>query len=119
MSPSVICSAMSSASATASGPRAIRSLERLAGHVGHRDEHAAVGLADVEHGGHVRVIERRGGARLVDEPLARRRVAGQLGRQELERDDPVEPRVAGAVDEPHTAAADAVEDLVVGNLRAR
>jgi hypothetical protein len=57
-------------------------------------------------------------AGLVDEALARRLVTGQLARQELERDDPVEAGVAGTVDGAHSAAADAVQDLVVGDRRA-
>ncbi len=90
----------------------------LAGDVAHGDEQHAAGLAGVEDGDDVRVIHRRGGAGLPDEPLPERLVPGELGGQHLECHPAVEPGVARPVDHGHPAAADLLRQLVVGDLRA-
>ena len=43
-------------------------------------------------------------------------VGGELGDQDLERPDPVEREVAGAVDDAHAAAPDLGLDLVAGEM---
>ncbi len=90
----------------------------LPGDVTHRDEQAPVRLARVEDGNDVRMIDGRGGPHLPAEPLAERRVPGELGRQDLQRHRPAQPRVERTVDDRHPAAADLLLDLVAGDLRA-
>ena len=46
------------------------------------------------------------GARLLEEAGLGLRVAGQLGRQELQRHRALEAEVLGLVDHPHAAAAE-------------
>ena len=60
----------------------------------HREEREAVGLAGGVDRDHVRVLDRRRGARLAQEPLADRVVLDQLGRDHLQRDDAVEIELA-------------------------
>src|SRR5439155_6601335 len=63
-------------------------------------------LAHVVHGADVRMVERRRGARFVNQALAverrRRRVRGLA--HEFDRDRPVQPLVARAINFPHTPA---------------
>src|SRR5947208_253471 len=57
-------------------------------------------------------MAQRGGAlRLAHEALAELLVLGQLRRQHLQRDRPPEARLARAVDDAHSAAADQALDL--------
>ena len=59
----------------------------------------------------VRVVERRDGAGLslkAREPI---RIAGQIGRQDLERDIAAEPRIAGAIHLAHPAGAQQRDDF--------
>ena len=81
----------------------------------HDDEVLAVVLADVVDRADVRVVERRGDARLPPESLERVGARGELGRQELQRDLAAEADVFGAVDDAHAAAAEAIEDPVVAD----
>ena len=78
----------------------------------------ALVLADVVDGADVGVVERGGGARLAAEARQRGGVAGHLFGQELERDLAAEPGVDGAVDDAHAAAAELVEDSIVGDRAA-
>ncbi len=70
-------------------------------------------LADVVDRADVRMIQRRGRARLALEALDGDRVCQQPRREELDGDLPAEPRVFGAVDDTHAAFADLVNDPVV------
>jgi hypothetical protein len=78
---------------------------------------AASALADVVHRDDVWVIEARRGLRLLLEAALRLRV-GQLDRQELDRDRAVQPRVGGAIDDAHAAAAEHFVDAVIADSRA-
>jgi hypothetical protein len=60
----------------------------------------------------VRMREARHRARLPLEPFAQIGAVGCPGGQHFDRDIPVEPRVARAVDLPHAARAERREDLV-------
>jgi len=51
----------------------------------------------------VRVIHRRGGARLLFEPADLRRIGAQLGPEKLERDETIQPGVARLVNRTHPA----------------
>ena len=88
-------------------------------HVTHRDEQDTGGLTGLEDRDDVRVVDGRGRSRLTDEPLPERIVAGQLGRQDLQRHPPFQPGVVGAEDNSHPAAANLLLEPVAGYPRAR
>ena len=72
----------------------------------HRDEQRPAGLAGLVHRDDVRVIHRRCGPRLGDEPAPERLVLGQPGREDLQRYRPVQPLIAGPEHDRHAAPAD-------------
>ena len=72
--------------------------ERLPIQAWHDQKMRAVGFADVVDAADVRMLERRDGARLALEARAEVRVAGDFGREDLDRDAAIEPCVAGFVD---------------------
>ena len=63
----------------------------------------------------VDVADRRRGAGLAEEPSPRPIAVGQARADELDRDHTVELRVEALEHDPHPAAAEDAEDLVVGN----
>jgi hypothetical protein len=65
------------------------------------------------------VVERGGEPRLADESLPEPLVLGQLRREDLERDLPLEPVVLGEVDDAHPPATEGAHDPVTGDLGAR
>ena len=78
----------------------------------HGDEVRPLVDADVVDVRDVRVVEGRSGARLALEPLAVDLVDGQLRREHLDRDGPLQPRVPRPVDLSHPSGPDGAEDLV-------
>ena len=90
-------------------------LQRAAVEQFHDDELLALVLADVVDRADVRVVERRGDARLAAEPFERLGVGGEIGGQELQRDLAAETNVLGAVDHAHAAGAEPLEDLVMAD----
>ena len=70
-------------------------------------------LADFVDGADVGMVERGGGAGLALEALERARVAGQVCREEFQRDEAAEFRVLGFVDDTHPATAEPFDDAVV------
>ncbi len=86
--------------------------------VAHRDVELPVLLARLVERDHVRVLDLRRDLRLVLEPLAERRVGGQVGRDQLQRHLPVQPDLGGAVDDPHPAPPGDRLEPVPGDLRA-
>ena len=66
------------------------------------------------HRDDVGVREPGGGSRLEKEPLAQRGLLGEFGRQDLERDRPIEPEVAREIDTPHPPAAKLALEMVAG-----
>ncbi len=88
-------------------------------HEAHGDEQPAVVLAGPVDRDDVRVLQARGGERLAHEELAQTRVAGALGRDQLERDRASELGVVGPVDDAHAADAGERLDGVAGDDRAR
>src|SRR5689334_24999898 len=56
----------------------------------HRDVEQAFGLTGIEDGDDVRMVEPGGGLSLADEALAEAAIAGEVGGQDLQRDDPAE-----------------------------
>src|SRR5262249_44378457 len=90
-------------------------LQRLSVEQLHDHELLAIVLADVVDGADVRMIQRRGNPRFTVEPVERLRVRGELGRQKLDRDLPAEPHVFRAINDAHSAAAEALENAVVSD----
>jgi len=82
-------------------------LERLPLVVRHHEVELAVGgLVDLADGADVGVVECRRRLRLLQEPLLRRFVAGQVRREELDRHLALQARVVGRVDDPHATVAE-------------
>ena len=112
-SPSAICRA--SRAAVAGGHRPLlgdQAADGLALDVLHDQEVAAVGLAEVVDPDEVLVLELGADPRLALEPRDRPRVVHPLGRQDLQRHEAAQPRVAGQVDPAHPAVADQVQQQV-------
>jgi len=86
--------------------------ERLALEMRHHQVMSAIDAADVVDAADVRMVQSRDGARLALETGSQIGIAGDLGRQDLDRDRPIEPRVACAVDFTHPARADQRDDVV-------
>ena len=84
----------------------------------HRDEREPVGFADLVNDGDVRMLDRRGGLGLLDEAPAPIAVVRQVVGQDLERDIAVQPRVGGAIDHAHPAAADFFGNPIVAERAA-
>ena len=94
-------------------------LERLALVIPHGDEHLAIGgLVGVVNRADVGMVERRGRFGFEHEAFPSVLVAGQIGREELQGDKPIEVRVEGLVDDAHAAATQLFQDPVVGNSLA-
>jgi len=72
----------------------------------------AVGAPHVEERADVRMAERGDRAGLALEAGAAVGIGGELVRQHLDRDEPVEPRVAGGEDLAHTPAPQRAHDFV-------
>ena len=88
-------------------------LQRLAFQKLHRDESFSAFFANVVDGADVGMIESRGRLRFPPEPGQRLRVARYVFWQELERDEAVQPRILGLVDDTHPTAANFFQDSVV------
>jgi hypothetical protein len=91
-------------------------LQVAADDVAHRDEQLPVGLAGLEYGDDVRVVQRRGQPGLPDEPLPELLVVRQLRGEQLQGDLAPQPHVLGAVDHRHATAPDQGLDPVAGDL---
>ncbi len=78
----------------------------------HHEEGTVARLADLVDRDDVGVIERGGGAGLVLEAREARRIRAQRDGQRLDRDVPLEARVARAPDDAHPAGAERREQLV-------
>ncbi len=91
-------------------------LERPALQQLHDDEPPPLPLADVVDRADVRVVERRGGARLAQVAVDGFRVLGALLGNELQRDVAMEASVLGLPDDAHPALADLLDQAVVQQL---
>ncbi len=87
--------------------------ERPAVHELAGDEVRARRVADIVDRDDVRVVQRRRGPGLADEPGQAVLVAGRCGRQDLQRDPPAEADVLGEIHLTHPALAEEREDFVV------
>ena len=80
-------------------------IEALAAHVLHHDEIVALGRFDLVNRDDVRMIERGGGLRFLDEPAAAVLVGDAIGGQHLDRHLAAQPRIARAIDLAHAPGA--------------
>ena len=76
-------------------------------------------FADEVHTGHILMVELRGGLTFVFEPLDDQRVARQCRGQNLERHDPVQPRIQGPKHGPHAPRANSFDNREVAQLDSR
>lgn len=90
-------------------------LQRLAFQQLHGDEVLALELVDFVNRADIGVVQGRGGACLALEALNRSRVPGVLVGQELEGNAATQLGVFGAVHHSHTAAAQPIQNFIVGN----
>ena len=90
-------------------------IQRPARDVLHRDEADAAVRVGVVDGDDVGMIERRGGARFVDEARDAPGIRGRFGRQDLDRHRAVQVRVDRLVDDTHPAFAKFFHHLIVRN----
>ena len=90
-------------------------LERLADEVFHRDEGLMVVLADIEDRDRIGVVDAGGGARFVQQPVARSFTVG-LFAQELDRHLPAQAGIARQVQVAHASCAQALQNLVRADL---
>ena len=79
--------------------------------LGHDEQHSGV-LADIEDADDIRMRQRRDGPRLAVETRGHQRIAGDMRRQHLDRYLPVQAGIARAIDLPHPARAERVDDFV-------
>ena len=80
----------------------------------HRDEENPIGLAGLEYGDDICVVDRGRHTGLPDEPLTERLIAGKTGRKNLQCDIPPELLIVGTVDDGHTSSAEDLADPVPG-----
>ena len=106
--PSWCAAATASASGIATSKNFVSERPEL-----HGDEVNVAGLFDRVHSDDVGVIERGDGFRFPCEPRPAFFAFGELGRENLERDLPVELGVLGQKNLTHTTGADLLQDLVV------
>ena len=79
----------------------------------HGDEGVAFVLADVVNGADVGMVQRGGGLGFALETAQRLRVSGDVVGKKFQRDEAVQARVFGLVDNAHAAAAELFDDAVV------
>ena len=84
----------------------------------HHEEQRIAVFANLEDLADVGMIDRGHGHRLAAQALARARIGGRLGRQQLDRDLTIEPRVSGKIDLAHASRAESRENLVGPEPRA-
>src|SRR5262249_4623404 len=75
------------------------------------EEQTLFRLTEVDQTNRVGMIEARGGARLVVEPLDPRWIGRDVRAEDLDGDDAVDRQLLGSVDDSGSAFADALEDL--------
>ncbi len=89
-------------------------LERLAIEKFHGDEGVAILLADIVNRADVGMVQCGGGLRFTLESRQSLWIAGDILRQKFQRDESLEARVFGLVNDTHASAAELFDDAVVG-----
>ena len=95
-------------------------MERLAVEILHRDERAAVLLADLERLDHVRVIEARREPRFVHQHRAERWIVGEIAAQTLDDEELLKPDRSGQrreKDVRHPPGAEPRDEAILGEAR--
>ena len=77
----------------------------------HDEEIQPLGLAEIVDGDDVRMAQPGQRAGFAREPLGKRRIVAGFHRQNLDRHQPIEPRLPGFVDRPHAPLAQQFEDF--------
>ena len=95
-------------------PTADPLLQRLPLQQFHGDEAMAFVFADFVDRADVRMVQRRGRARLAEKTLQGLVVARNLARKKLQRDAAAQSGVFGTVDHTHSSAAQLLDDMVMG-----
>ena len=98
---------------------ALQLIERLALDEFHGNEIIAVVGGNVINRDDVRMVQRRSRPGFLHKALPAFRVAHLVGRQQLQRDRPVQVRVERLVDDAHATFAELLLNLVVGQGLAR
>src|SRR6266480_5283012 len=88
-------------------------LQRCTIQILHCDERSAVFLAYIMNGADVWMVQRRRRLRFALETGECLRVSGNLLRQELQRNEAMQPCILGFVDDTHPAVAELFEDAIV------
>ena len=96
-----------------------RATQRLAIHVFHDDVGTSFAVPDFMDRDDVRVIQARGGPRLLRKTRQALRIRGKPLRQELDGDVAMQIVIAGAEHLPHTPGADVCEELVSAEAGAK
>src|ERR1700691_4278952 len=89
-------------------------LERLAIEKFHGDESVALLLTDIVNRADVGMVQGGGGLRFALESRESLRIARDILRQKFQRDEALEARVFGLVNDTHPSAAELFDDAVVG-----
>ena len=84
----------------------------------HRHERRTRVGGDVVDGDDVRMVQRRGRFRLLDEPSQPLVARDAIGRQDFECDESIEVSIATFVDDTHTAFTELLGDLIVEKAAA-
>src|SRR5262249_25581381 len=92
--------------------------ERLALQVLHDEKVGALLMTDVVERAEVWMTQRRNGAGLLLEAAKSLRIAAECGGQHLDRDEAVQPRIAGLIHLSHAAGAKQSDDFVDTEPRA-
>ena len=97
-------------------PRGHPIRQRLTLDVLHHDVRVRPRLSNLVDRADTWMVQRGGGARLAEQLAGAARIAGRA--HELERHGSIEARVAGEVDNPHSAAANLPDDVVMADRAA-
>ena len=101
------------------GQRADVAAQRTLGQVLHGDQRHAVGLEEFVHGHHIGMVERARHPRLVHEAGREGCVAGDHGRELLERHQPPQVALMSQVDDRGSAPADHLEQVIATDTSKR
>src|SRR5262249_631848 len=93
-------------------------LQRVALEIFHDDEGLLAFFADVVNRANVGMIEGGGGLSLAAKPAEGNRIAGDVFRKKLERNEGAEPRFFSFVDDTHPATAEFFDHSVVRDVLA-
>ncbi len=91
--------------------------ERFAVHQRHDEKDVPVELVGAMDRHDARMRQAAGGASFAKEPFADLRIAGEMRRQRLDRDGPIELHISRGVDHAHASAPDFALELILAGER--